>query len=148
MKMYNCTRVSISTTPWSRRIVPLILKLGIWWRPEVSLTPLSVVPLVPIGWAAEPVWTLWRREKSLPCGESNPGRPDSHYIELLWFHFTTFSFLKNMKTWRWRNAFSVIVRRNWFRVTACSKFVRWHVINMSTTCYSAEWDNTAVTQRI
>jgi hypothetical protein len=26
------------------------------------------------GWAPEPVWTLWRREKSCSCRQSNPGR--------------------------------------------------------------------------
>jgi hypothetical protein len=26
-------------------------------------------------WTQEPVWTLWRRETSWPCRESNPGRP-------------------------------------------------------------------------
>jgi hypothetical protein len=36
-------------------------------------------PLVPIGqevgWAPESAWTLWRREKTLHCRESNQGRP-------------------------------------------------------------------------
>jgi hypothetical protein len=27
------------------------------------------------GWAPEPVYTLWRREKSCPCHESNPSCP-------------------------------------------------------------------------
>jgi hypothetical protein len=26
----------------------------------------------------DPIWTLWRREKSYPCRESNPSRPDLH----------------------------------------------------------------------
>jgi hypothetical protein len=32
-----------------------------------------------VGWAPEPVWMLWRREKSFPCRESNPGYPARSY---------------------------------------------------------------------
>jgi hypothetical protein len=43
-----------------------------------ALPPGKSLPL-PIGeeavWDPEPVWTLWRREDSCPCRDSNPGRP-------------------------------------------------------------------------
>jgi hypothetical protein len=46
--------------------------------PVVSFL-LAFWPPVPFGqetgWAAEPVWTLWSRDKSNPCRESNLGRP-------------------------------------------------------------------------
>jgi hypothetical protein len=44
-----------------------------------SLPPGKYPPPVPIeqeaGWAPEPIWTLWRWEKSFPCLEWKPGRP-------------------------------------------------------------------------
>jgi hypothetical protein len=55
----------------SRGSAPLILNLGSSWKGVVNFKPWSpkfwernTVPteLVP-AWAAEPVWTLWRREK-------------------------------------------------------------------------------------
>jgi hypothetical protein len=61
-----------------------ILDPGTGWRWVVSFTPLSLYswgksPPVPIeweaGWVPKPDWTLWRREKSCPCRESNTGRP-------------------------------------------------------------------------
>jgi hypothetical protein len=36
---------------------------------------LSVLTLFEFGWAPEPVWTLWRRDTSCSCLESNPGCP-------------------------------------------------------------------------
>jgi hypothetical protein len=55
-------------------------------RVEVSCqlhAPAALLPekstLAPIvdeaGWAPEPVWTLWKTEKSCTCWESNPGHP-------------------------------------------------------------------------
>jgi hypothetical protein len=43
-----------------------------------ALPPGKELP-VPIreeaGWALEPVWMLWRKEKSVSCWKSNPGLP-------------------------------------------------------------------------
>ena len=47
-----------------------IFKVGILWRRAVSFTPwpplpreISPLPIEQVvGWAAEPIWTLWRRE--------------------------------------------------------------------------------------
>jgi hypothetical protein len=36
-------------------------------------------------WAPEPVSTLWNREKSCPCQDSNPGRPVAILTELSQF---------------------------------------------------------------
>jgi hypothetical protein len=77
------------STPWrhiagSRGIAPLILNLGTRWRWVVCFTPLPLYPrqrsLVPIkqkaGWALEPVWTFWWREKSLfPTAIRTPNWP-------------------------------------------------------------------------
>jgi len=35
------------------------------------------------GWAQEPVWTRWRREKSLPWRETNTGRPARDSVIIL-----------------------------------------------------------------
>jgi hypothetical protein len=60
-----------------------ILVLGTRWRWVVSFISRPVYPPgkespVPIGWktgwAPHSVWTLWSRENSCPCRESNPGR--------------------------------------------------------------------------
>jgi hypothetical protein len=56
-----------------------ILDLYTRWRRVVSYTPLSLYsylqgksPWIPIGWASESVWTLWRREKSITAGKLTP----------------------------------------------------------------------------
>jgi hypothetical protein len=54
-------------------LTPLILNLGSRWRGMLNFTPRPLCPreriLVPIellaSWAPEPVWTFWRRHKSL-----------------------------------------------------------------------------------
>jgi hypothetical protein len=67
--------------PWrhmgEQRHSSTILDLGTRWRRVVSFTPRLLQPPgkspppVPInyegGWALEPVWSSWRREKSWPC---------------------------------------------------------------------------------
>jgi hypothetical protein len=80
----------ISTTPWGRigecSYMSTILDLSARWRWVVKFTPRPLHPPpskerapVPtgkeVGWAPVPVWTLWSREKSYHCRESNPGRP-------------------------------------------------------------------------
>jgi hypothetical protein len=45
-------------------------------------------PLVPIGyeagWAPEPVWTRWQKEKNpCPCRESDPGRSPRSLVTVL-----------------------------------------------------------------
>jgi hypothetical protein len=66
--------------PW-RHIGESILDLGTGWRWLVSFTfrllyPPGKEPPAPIGQgsglAPEPVWMLWKREKSLSCREPNP----------------------------------------------------------------------------
>jgi len=56
---------------------PRILNLGSrWW--VVSFTPLPLYPVrYETGFAPEPAWTQWQREKSHHCPhrESNPGHP-------------------------------------------------------------------------
>jgi hypothetical protein len=47
----------------SGQVVPLIPNYGTRWRWVISFTPWLIYP--PAGWAADIVWTLPRREKSL-----------------------------------------------------------------------------------
>jgi hypothetical protein len=49
---------------------------------------LSPSPQVPTR-LEEPVWTLWKREKSCPCQESNLGCP-SHALMLYWLSYFGF----------------------------------------------------------
>jgi hypothetical protein len=48
---------------------------------KTTALPPRESPPVPVeydvGWVPESVWTVWKREKSCPCRESNPGRPAS-----------------------------------------------------------------------
>jgi hypothetical protein len=56
----------------------IILDLGIRWRWMDSFTPLPLYSWGNRPWSPldrRPVWTLWGRENSRPCRESNPGRP-------------------------------------------------------------------------
>jgi hypothetical protein len=54
------------------------LHRGAWSASRPSRFTPGKEPPVPIGqetvWAPEPVWKLWRREKSWPCRKLNPGR--------------------------------------------------------------------------
>jgi hypothetical protein len=54
-----------------------ILDLGTWWICVVSLTPVLLLPPVPIeyeaGLAPERIWTLRRKKISLSYGGSKPG---------------------------------------------------------------------------
>jgi hypothetical protein len=61
-----------------------ILDYGTRWSWVISFTPRPLYPLgkdLPIsigcevGWATEPAWTLWSRDKSCICQESNLGLP-------------------------------------------------------------------------
>jgi hypothetical protein len=48
-------------------VYPRILDLGTRWRWVVSFTPRPLYPLDSRwGWAPEPAWTTWRREKISP----------------------------------------------------------------------------------
>jgi hypothetical protein len=62
-----------------------ILDLGQIHGPAALL--LRVGPAFPVGyqngWAPEPVWTLWRREKSLLCQKWDPCRP-AHSLVAIW----------------------------------------------------------------
>jgi hypothetical protein len=57
---------------WIRGITPLILILGIRWRREVNFTSRLLCPWErnpahtdqEVVWAPEPVWTVWRRDKT------------------------------------------------------------------------------------
>jgi hypothetical protein len=40
-----------------------------------------LVSIEDVVWAPEPACSLWVREKSCPCRESNPGRPAQFEIE-------------------------------------------------------------------
>jgi hypothetical protein len=60
-------------------IAPFILGLGTRWRWVVSFTPRKE-PLIPTGkesgWAPEPVWTRWWKEKfPAPAGTQIPDHP-------------------------------------------------------------------------
>jgi hypothetical protein len=41
--------------------------------------PAAKSPPVPLGWAPESVWKLWRVEIPFPFRESNPGYPGCRY---------------------------------------------------------------------
>jgi hypothetical protein len=62
-----------------RRYIATILRLSTIWRcgqlHDLTTLLLGEKPLVPTGWAPEPVLMLWRKEKSCPCWESNPSCP-------------------------------------------------------------------------
>jgi hypothetical protein len=78
----------LSTTPWRRmrewRYSSTILDLGSRQRWVVSFTPLPLYPRDPLyrrlGGPPEPVWTSWKREKSLdpPGIEPWPCSPIAH----------------------------------------------------------------------
>jgi hypothetical protein len=122
-----------------------LLELNGQIHAPAALTPAKYPP-APIGyeagWAPEPVWMLWRREKCCPCWQSNPGRPArSEYLITMRTHscwhgtgslyvwwclvvcFATLSVFTMMnlkvfeKTWLWHNRGNVQVFswRNWVK---------------------------------
>jgi hypothetical protein len=66
----------LSTIIWKHmgewRYSSTILDLGTRGR-------VSCQPHTPAVWAQEPVWSLWRGEKSCICRESKPGLP-AHFV--------------------------------------------------------------------
>jgi hypothetical protein len=75
---------------WEWRYSSIVLNVGATWKEHsVSrpgrFTPPGTRPSVPIAyeawWATEPVWTLWRSEKSLAPAGSQTQLPRGTHIE-------------------------------------------------------------------
>jgi hypothetical protein len=72
---YSSTILDVRTkyeglTSRPSRLTPVEVRADLFFRWIVGL----VGPL-------EAVWTVYRREKSCPCPESNPGFPTRHYTD-------------------------------------------------------------------
>jgi hypothetical protein len=79
----------------------------------VALPPVkSRVPIwYEAGWASEPVWTLWRREKSHPYRESNTGHTASSRTGL--YYTDSISTTKHWKIWERGDLIRLLAYRNY-----------------------------------
>jgi hypothetical protein len=59
----------------NRRVAPLILNVGMDNQATAALFPERTQVYIEqeAGWAPEPVYIFWTKQRSRPCWDSNPG---------------------------------------------------------------------------